>query len=319
MKKIGLVFFTMLVSASFGGTYYVDANNGNDLWDGSTDVVPTPEQQLLVPIPGPKKTLAAAVKDRTSGDVVIAMPGVYKEGVSNPEAIGTATTLNRVTVPKGVTLQSRDGRDTTFIVGAKSDAPDATAAGLGTNATRCVSASGTVRGFTITGGCTFTGSIYGGGINGGTIIDCVVTNNVCSGRGGGINGGTSVNCIFRKNSAATGSNANSGTFYNCYFGDVQAYQGNYYHCTFDANSYPRQGKTYNSLILGTGSSSNGSAVFWNCYHKKTPTSDCALTNCTIFANAAEIGVDANGRPLSAASVILDKGDQTYFNKNWVAD
>ena len=325
MNKLLVVVSAFAVYlGAFADVFYVDAVNGNDTWDGSAEFAAPDVATSRV---GPMKTLAAvaakagAIATKSNPCTIIALPGEYKEGVSNPEAIGTAETLNRVRVPAYVTLQSRDGKDVTFIVGAKSDAPNATATGCGTNAVRCVycanSTTAVVRGFTITGGRTFTNDKsyqYAGGINSGIIVDCIVSNNACAYRGGGINGGVSIGCRYVGNMATTGSNANSGTFYSCFFGGDQAYQGTYYHCTFAWDSYPRQGTSYNSLILGTGSSSNGGAKFYNCYHKKTPTSDCTLTDCTIFANAADLGVDAEGRPLSSGCALIDKGDMAYFDK-----
>ena len=60
-----------------GNDYYVDAVNGNDLWDGSTAAIPSVEQQRLETVPGPRKTLAGAmaIEGLTSGDTVHAAPG----------------------------------------------------------------------------------------------------------------------------------------------------------------------------------------------------------------------------------------------------
>ena len=197
MKKLLVVVsaFAAYLGA-FADVFYVDAVNGNDTWDGSAEFAAPDVATSLV---GPMKTLAAvaakagAIAKKSNPCTIIALPGEYKEGVSNPEAIGTAATLNRVRVPAYVTLQSRDGKDVTFIVGAKSDAPNATTTGCGTNAVRCVycanSSTAGVRGFTITGGRTFTNEIgnqYAGGISSGIIVDCVVSNNACAYRGGGI-------------------------------------------------------------------------------------------------------------------------------------
>ena len=63
--------------------YYVDANNGNDLWDGSTPEIPSAEVQAAGgTIPGPKKTLEKVMTDcnPVSGDTVHAAAGVYQEG-----------------------------------------------------------------------------------------------------------------------------------------------------------------------------------------------------------------------------------------------
>ena len=44
-----------------GNDYYVDANFGDDNWDGSTATIPTDEQRLLGTVSGPRKTLAGAM------------------------------------------------------------------------------------------------------------------------------------------------------------------------------------------------------------------------------------------------------------------
>ena len=140
-----------------GKNYYVDAENGNDLWDGSTSVEPTPEQQLLDPIPGPKKTLAAAmaIPGLTSGDIVYAAEGSYTS-----ETIEYSSALYRVVVPQGVRLIASGKAENTYIVGESS--PIGTEGnddlGNGPGAVRCayLDKDAHIIGFTLTGGRTPT-------------------------------------------------------------------------------------------------------------------------------------------------------------------
>ena len=301
-------------------TYYVDPTGeptSSDDYDGTAEVWEG-EGSLV----GPKKTLAEVaaeamkVASKSNPCTIIALPGYYNEGVSNPEAIGTAMTLNRVTLNSYITLRSRDGKYKTFIVGAKSDAPNADSYGCGTNATRCVS-GGTVQGFTLTGARVFyqtasLGSSDGGAVVSGTAIDCIITNNVAY-RGGGNYYGTNIRCYFKGNVAFNGSANMAGSSYNCLFAGEQAYQGSYYNCTFGSSSYPRQGIAYNCLVLGTGSSSNGSPEFHRCYHIKGYKSDTTLDDCVVFNSASDLKVDSSGRPTDSTSSIIDAGSATYYD------
>ena len=325
MKKLMVAAVAVLLGASvFADTFYVDPTGGtvsSDDYDGTAETW----QGGTV---GPMKTLAAAaaeaakVASKSNPCTIIALPGEYKEGVSNPGAIGTAETLNRVSVPQYVTLVSRDGRDKTFIIGAASDAPDATS-GCGTNATRCVVGSGTVQGFTLTGGHTFSyvksiassgSKADGGAAYSATIVDCIVTNNFAY-RGGGNAYGTNVRCVFRDNKVAfTGTNNQAGNSYNCLFVGGEGYSGSYYNCTFGKSSYPRGGNCYNSLILLKGSP-NSETKCYRCYHLAGYNENTKLDpSCVVFDSAADIMVNAEGRPTDAASPILDAGSETYYNR-----
>ena len=92
-------------SVAFGGNHwYVDAENGNDGWDGTCTLSDAkPELKK-----GPKKTLAGIFSQGEAlpaeGDTVHMAPGVYSNGVM------TAASQNyRVVVPVGVTLMSEAG------------------------------------------------------------------------------------------------------------------------------------------------------------------------------------------------------------------
>ena len=102
---------TVFLIAGFAGSvalaadnWYVDAENGNDDWDGKcilSDALPELKQ-------GPKKTLAGIFSQGevlpAEGDTVHMAPGVYSNGVM------TAASQNyRVIVPVGVTLMSEAG------------------------------------------------------------------------------------------------------------------------------------------------------------------------------------------------------------------
>jgi len=162
------------------------------------------------------KTLQGALAVAASGDRVVALPGSYETGSMIQPGEGR-TLRSRAVVPSGVTLESRDGRDTTVIKG-EAGAEDQGEAGqkLGTGAMRCVYLVGAarVKGFSLSDGHTF-GSVpgggdvqsspetTGGGVNGSELYsgwaeDCVIEN--CSAfRGGGARGISVRNCIFRNN------------------------------------------------------------------------------------------------------------------------
>ena len=89
--KLSRIFATVLAmavaTAAYGTDYYVDANNGDNGWDGTTATIPTAEQvealtQAGEPIPGPRKTLHAMMSDSrvAVGDTVWAAEGDYNAG-----------------------------------------------------------------------------------------------------------------------------------------------------------------------------------------------------------------------------------------------
>jgi hypothetical protein len=123
--ELGSVLVTVLAmavaTAAYGVDYYVDANNGDDGWDGTTATIPTAEQidaltQAGEPIPGPRKTLHAMMSDSrvTVGNTVWAAEGDYNdvadivvpEGESitltmAPRAPGRDTRYELVYTPEG--------------------------------------------------------------------------------------------------------------------------------------------------------------------------------------------------------------------------
>ena len=233
-------------------TFYVDATNGDDATaDGTTEATAY-------------KTLAAALAAAQPGDTVTALPGRYAEGSTVPTMTQSGTTAEptiaaRAVVPDFVTLESRDGPETTVIEGACATV-DANSYGCGSDAVRCVflCANATVRGFTLYNGHTDSG--------GSSYADSVDT------RGGGVsvaNASSLVNgqncfvenCIITNCAAARGGGGHCGTYRKCRFLDnnapkpgVAIYFGVVEGCFFDNNSGHSiiyKSKVWNSTILGT--------------------------------------------------------------------
>ena len=128
---------------------YVDDVNGNDgnsglAWDSA------------------KKTLAAAAALMIPGDTLNVAPGVYNAGSMLQEYTScplanlswTPAIQSRLVVPAGCSVVSRDGSETTFIVGAADGTGDAD--GFGPNAIRGVFLGPDTKlsGFTVAGGRT---------------------------------------------------------------------------------------------------------------------------------------------------------------------
>ena len=149
-------------------THWHVATNGDDAADGQTWATA-------------KRTIQAAIDAAAVGNTVWVSNGVY---------------AGLVTVNKGITVRSVNGAEATTIQGASS---------------RCVNmnhADAVIAGFTLTGGT----ADWGGGayIDAGALERCVIRGNSASGRkgseqdrafGGGVYGGTLWNCIVSNNLA----------------------------------------------------------------------------------------------------------------------
>ena len=154
----------------FGSIRYADANNGDDANIGESEekAVKTLKRAMELAADSPSNDKVTTVK---------ALPGVYNEGQMEQDSnirqsasnkrmakYGTYFTVKaRVMVPEGITLISRDGKDTTIIEGAMDPdyeegadltSTDITKWGCGPNATRCVilCKNSKVSGFTIRNG-----------------------------------------------------------------------------------------------------------------------------------------------------------------------
>ena len=79
---IAIGFAATAFTGVFGADWYVDANNGNDAWDGTSAAIPSQEAiddaaAAGVAAPGPRKTLHAMMSDErvVAGDTVNAAEG----------------------------------------------------------------------------------------------------------------------------------------------------------------------------------------------------------------------------------------------------
>ena len=314
-------------------TFYVDAVNGNDATaDGTTEATAF-------------KTLVAALAAAKPGDTVVALPGTYAEGTAVPTKAQSGMTEEmtiaaRAVVPSRVTLESRDGPESTVIEGARATV-DANAYGCGADAVRCVFLCqfATVRGFTL-----YNGHTESGGTSYANTVDT---------RGGGVsvatassvaNGKNSFveNCVITNCSAARGAGGYCGTYRKCKFFDNDApkpgtalYWGVVEGCFFDNNtghSVIYKSPVWNSTILATakgniaavnneGTRSDTEQPVVNTILGTTSFVSSNLVNCA-YSRAAhnrwqdapnvspavgDLLIGSDGVPL-AGSVAIDAGD-----------
>lgn len=224
--------------------------SGNDDNDGSTEALA-------------KQTINAGIAASRLGIELTVLPGVYKVGKLPHEGavvVGTATPAlnNRVVVPAGYTLKSRDGAEATIIEGE----PDPDTEGCGPHATRCVflETGAKIVGFTLRGGYTCDNSIgneedtYGAAVlgrgytSGTRVVDCIIAGNTgCRGGGGGYV--IFDRCIVTNNVATTFGSA--GIFcsaFNSYFAEsygprVLNYPTELVNCTFGEGCLNAKGGT----------------------------------------------------------------------------
>ena len=167
--------------------YYVDAEHGNDSWDGTADYENRDESAGH----GPKLSLQAAHDAAATGTdsagypIVIAAPGLYTNGVTTTYDTGTSYPCKRrLVATKQIGFIAAEGPDSTFIVGA----PDPATGGCGPDAISGIQSSSGYyqffQGFTITGCYSpssqgkpnqYGSAFYGSGRAG--LLDCVISNN----------------------------------------------------------------------------------------------------------------------------------------------
>ena len=282
----------MDIAAEYVPHWYVDPNgsDSNNGWSWET----------------PKQSLAAVMALAVSNDTVHAAPGVYTNGTMlQSRAIynGTPALRARVVVPSFVTLESRDGPESTFIVGASAPPETANEYGCGTGAVRCVAICphGKLKGFTVTGGrCWY--EVDGNNANnddnnrGAGIIsdfftgfasDCIISNNIAHDAGGALFG-IYARCKFLENTATRwAAAARNMVALGCYFDRNRGpYPVMYWQkmigCTIGPDnvtlagapaplgSSPYAASGWNSpevcgsLICSSGLQTSGSYAFTNC-------------------------------------------------------
>ena len=304
-----------------------------------------------------KRTLAGVMAKALPGDTVFAAPGVYAEGDmiqhTNSYARSTPAILRaRVVLTNDVTLVSRDGPETTVIMGATSP-QNLRGYGLGADALRCayLYPNASIDGFTLSGGRGAGGTPYddnnfGVGATGWydssgvypTIRNCIVTNCIAE-RGAGITHARAVNCRFFDCRALNNSAAGiHSRFVNCFFDYNQpswvvGYWTELRSCTFGAHNNtdtvlgtsPRSGNVqtpcvYNTLMLAGRCSTGANVAFTNCAFSTdmqasiTAASSQVTTNgACICVEAGKLQTDADGVPVIGANLAIDAGDTNWLN------
>ena len=213
-----------LGEVSPAGDLYVDAANGSDANDGRSWATA-------------KASIQAAIDASSAGDSIFVADGRY-------EPISTAN--------KAITIRSVNGPGSTFVDGSLQWARGvtnrcATLVGVKTNETDTV-----LVGFTLVNGlppntnATEFVLSAGGGSLGGTVIDCVLTNNAAK-NGGGACYSVLQDCTVSGNIAKFGGGTYLGALANC-------------------------------VVADNSSTSSGGGVYCN--------SSTVVTNCTISGNRA---------------------------------
>ena len=114
MKRMSVVRLALAALAgvalpSFATTWYVDAENGNDSWNGLADFANAVSASNV----GPKKTLAVFTDLVRSGDTIYAAPGWYTNGV-----VTSGSRFRLYTSAGNINLISTGSAADTFIGGA---------------------------------------------------------------------------------------------------------------------------------------------------------------------------------------------------------
>jgi hypothetical protein len=237
-----------------------------------------------------------AIDAANADDFIVVTDGTYNTG--GRAVYGLAT--NRVTLDKAVTVQSVNGPGTTVIAGAGN---------LATPGIRCVylTNGAALIGFTLTNGATrFTGDVIkeqsGGGVwcesSSASVSNCVLAGNSAHqgglGAGGGAFGGTLLSCILTNNVASQGGGAYSNTLINCtVVGNFAAFQnlnsgGGAYACTLSncllmANRCNGGGggafsSTLSSCVLSNNTANNGGGVCFGTINNSLISSNRAFSS-----------------------------------------
>jgi hypothetical protein len=296
------------VAISFASVTLMSSAATNYVWQGS-------------PHPGPPfgdwataaHTIQEAVDGASPGDLILVTNGIYSSG--GRAVYGLMT--NRVAIDKAVTVQSVNGPEVTWLLGAQ-----ALAGGNGDGAIRCayLGTNAVLSGFTLTNGHTraiggMANERSGGGAwcaTNSVVTNCLFTSNSAMLNGGGAYYGTLDNCTLKDNSAT--ANQGGGT---CY--------GTLNNCKLIRNSAPGGGGAYSSmlnncaLIDNAASSDGGGALrsrLRNCTLTRNSAGNmgggagwCTLDNCMLAGNSATYGGGAYSSTLNNCSLA---GNRAYW-------
>ena len=288
--------------AAFGAQYFVDADNGNDGWNGEAAVH---QEGTSV---GPKRTIQAAVglADGTTATTISVAPGVYgaDQGATSVDGNGT---LNRLVIDKAnVTIVATGGKEDTHIVGARDDS---VAFGQGPNAVRCIYVKTVapatlyqgivIKGFTIRDGATYGA---GTGANGGAmfcesdsgsrtdkggalLVDCVVSNCVAT-RGAALYRGAAYRTLIADNHATCGVRSGGSA---TDFGSLKS-------CIV-ANNHGGCALWSPVAVVGCTVYGNSDGVIGNRYNTDS------VFNCLLISNVGNNGFVTGGTDANAPGVV----------------
>jgi PKD repeat protein len=253
------------------------------------------------------------------GALVLVSNGIYATG----GRIVSGNITNRLAVTNPVKILSVNGPAVTLIQGNPTN---------GDQAVRCawLGADTMLAGFTLTLGASRDagdGDLdqSGAGIwcetPGATISNCIVTACRATYLGGGVLGGTLINCTLSSNSASAGGGAFASSFDNCALtanyasgsgGGAGSCQAGF--STFVGNAAVENGGGADNCVLfdcalagNSATNSGGGAV------------NCSLHNCSLSANSASIGGGAAASALANCTLTANSassgggGDSCGFN------
>ena len=300
-----------------GNDYYVDANFGDDSWDGSTATIPTDEQRLLGTVSGPRKTLAGAmaITGLKSGDTVHAAPGVYNEG-----GMENSCGSNRVIVANGVLLVADQGASVTTIEGKISTA-EGNVNGCAADSMRavCMGSGAVLKGFTVTKGRSNPDKSESrpdngdaGGIYQGLAVECVFSNNVAYYRGNVSYDASLLRCYIGDDPAGYYSCYASSRLIDCVH-DSSKYCYSYvkaYNTTFVRGYMHGAGASaYNCLFLERG----GNGAYNNCISTFAIGSGTDPDGTSLFSvDKSELAYDTRTFRLLPGSIAIDAGKDAYY-------
>ena len=230
-----------------------------------------------------------------------------------------------------VTLVADEGPDRTVIEGVLTEGAEAVRGVKMQD--HCVT-----QGFTIRNCATWKNGaddnvLYGGGVNNGTAVDCVISNCWSGNRGGSSANSRMVRCLIglgcRSPRTTYGAGGHAGQYYGCVF-RAETYTGNVnakiVNCTF-LGCAPRSSSSeqpvlvYNTFIDGN---SNGRCAYYNCKltgYRNTSIEpfDAAYGNTEFSVKKSEYAYDpVTYRPL-AGSELIDAGSNETFAAYYPAD
>jgi hypothetical protein len=246
--------------------------------------------------------IQSAINIASASDTILVTNGVYQTG--NQANSGA----NRVNVWKALMVQSVNGPALTVIKGAWDAATN------GPNAVRCVYLvnGATLSGFTLTNGATQVGE-SGGGVKcqstNAVVTNCVITANATSGAGGGVNSGSLINCILTGNAVVgfgSGGGAYQSVLINCTLTGNTAY---YYGGGSEGDKLVNCVVYYNNLVIPSdGNTNHHSSTLTNCCTIPLPFSGANnITSPPLFQN--QTGGDLRLHP---ASPCINAGNNLFI-------